>query len=100
MFLITHYIDYLRDNPKGFWFKRKLYGWGWTPARWQGWLTVVSYIALIVLDFIRIDRSSHSPSETLTQFLPQALLLTIILIVICYKKDESPKWNWGDRDIR
>jgi hypothetical protein len=25
-------LDYLRNNPQRYWFKRKLYGWGWTPA--------------------------------------------------------------------
>jgi hypothetical protein len=34
MKLFKEYTDYLKDNPQGYWFKRKLYGWGWTPARW------------------------------------------------------------------
>lgn len=36
MSLIKNCVEYLKDNPEGYWFKRKLYGWGWTPAKWQG----------------------------------------------------------------
>ena len=28
------------------WFRRKKYGWGWTPSTWQGW-TVVGFILLV-----------------------------------------------------
>lgn len=33
--MFKNYLDYIRDNPHGYWFKRKLYGWGWTPVTWQ-----------------------------------------------------------------
>ena len=23
---------------KSYWFKARLYGWGWVPVKWQGWL--------------------------------------------------------------
>ena len=42
-------IKYLKDNPKGYWFKSKLYGYGWTPAKWQGWLVLFLFLALIFL---------------------------------------------------
>jgi len=29
---------------KPLWFKAKQYGWGWYPARWQGWLIVIGFI--------------------------------------------------------
>ena len=30
--MIKEYIAYLKDNPQGYWFKARLYGWGWAPA--------------------------------------------------------------------
>jgi len=39
--MIKEYIAYLKDNPQGYWFKAKLYGWGWDPAIWQGWLVLL-----------------------------------------------------------
>jgi hypothetical protein len=34
--MFKKYIEYLKDNPQGYWFKRKVWGWGWTPVTWQG----------------------------------------------------------------
>ena len=33
--MFKNYLDYIRDNPKGYWFKRKPFGYGWTPVKWQ-----------------------------------------------------------------
>jgi hypothetical protein len=30
------------------WFVRKKYGWGWTPASWQGWLLIALYILFVL----------------------------------------------------
>jgi len=43
-----NYIGYMKDNPKKYWFKRKLYGWGWVPVRWQGWFVVLLGISIFV----------------------------------------------------
>jgi len=39
--MLKKYIAYLKDNPKRYWFKAKMYGWGWTPVKWQDWLVGV-----------------------------------------------------------
>ncbi len=79
------------------WFKAKRYGWGWYPSSLEGWLVLGLYVILEVSSFIRIDSKSHSVSDTLINFIPLTLLLSIILILICYLKGEKPKWNWGDQ---
>lgn len=98
MTFIQNYIDYLRDNPQGYWFKAKLYGWGWVPARWQGWLVVGIYLALVLaLVYMREDAIPGDPdsgSNFLTFALP-IILLTSLLIYICSKKGEKPRWQWG-----
>ena len=48
MKLIQDHIEYLKDNPEGYWFKRKLYGYGWTPATREGWFVLVVYIAVVL----------------------------------------------------
>lgn len=92
--MIKEYADYLKDNPEGYWFKRKLYGWGWVPARWQGWLTIAIYVALVLFLVFRIDENV-SLEELACQHLGPLLVLTIALIFICYKKGEKPSWQWG-----
>ena len=94
MNIFKKYSEYLRDNPEGYWFKRKLYGWGWTPARWQGWVVLVVYIIGVMAFAFTIDENSPSREVMFTGILP-IILLTIGLIRICYKKGEKPRWQWG-----
>lgn len=83
------------EEKKKLWFKRKLYGWGWTPSSWEGWLTLLVYLGILYFFFIKIDTNSHSVSDTLIGFALPFIILTSILIFICYKKGEKPKWQWG-----
>jgi len=94
--IIEMYKEYFRDNPKGYWFKRKLYGWGWIPVRWQGWLAVGIYVVLLFVFSFAIDENSSASEISFTFILP-LVLLTIILILICYWKGEKPMWQWGFR---
>jgi hypothetical protein len=96
--MIKEYIQYLKDNPKDYWFKAKLYGWGWVPVKWQGWVVILVYTVLISI-FVLVRENSipgnpDSGSNFLTLALP-IILLTTLLITICYKKGEKPRWQWG-----
>jgi hypothetical protein len=77
------------------WFKAKEYGWGWYPATWQGWLIMFIYLGCALLDFLRIDQTSHSGSDTLIAFVPDFIILTALLFVICWRTGERPRWRWG-----
>ena len=86
----SKYISYVKDNPEGYWFKRKLFGWGWTPVRWQGWLVVVIGIA-VALFGVYIGEIDDAPGAALL-----GVLLAIILIAgFGYWKGEPPAWQWG-----
>ena len=92
--MIKEYIEYLKDNPNGYWFKTKLYGWGWVPAKWQGRVTTVIYILAIVF-FVVIRKNDLSTDNKTSGFALYVILLTAVLLFICYKKGEKPKWRWG-----
>ncbi len=96
--MIKKYIEYLKDNPQGYWFKAKIYGWGWVPAKWQGLLVILIYLILISLIALMrenpIPGNPDSGSNFLTFALP-IIILTILLFIICYKKGEKPRWQWG-----
>lgn len=81
------------------WFKNKRYGWGWTPATWQGWLVLVIFLALIIGNVLRLDAAQLSTSDALMNILPQNTLLVLILILICYRTGEKPRWRWGDDSV-
>lgn len=92
--MIKEYIQYLKDNPEHYWFKRKLYGWGWTPATWQGWTVILVYLVSIILFSLTIDDNSPV-NEVMFTFILPVILLTATMIRICYKTGQKPRWQWG-----
>lgn len=88
--MLKQYIHYLKDNPKGYWFKRKLFGWGWVPVKWQGWLVIVVGMALAATG-IYIGEIDDAPGAMLL-----GLILAIgFIFTFCYWKGEKPRWQWG-----
>jgi hypothetical protein len=72
------------------WFKRKTYGYGWTPTTWQGWAVIVVWLISFYLVITGIN------SELVK--LVSILILTGILIFVSYKKGERPRWQWGEKE--
>ena len=98
MSIITQYREYLRDNPKGYWFKRKLFGWGWVPALWQGWAVIglfVLYIAWVATGFANDADAGVVSNEEVTTFIIKIAIGVAVLLYVCYRKGEKPTWQWG-----
>ena len=76
------------------WFYAKTYGWGWgLPARWQGWVVMVVFIALAIAISVWFPPHQHSIG-----FFASIIGLSSALILICWIKGEKPRWRWGDDD--
>ena len=69
------------------WFRRKCFGWGWTPCSWEGWLVLAIWVVLFYVSANLIDH------EWLKNVVIM-VILTGILLLICLKKGEKPKWQW------
>src|SRR5262245_27597438 len=82
------YTRYAKDNPEGVWFKRKLFGWGWTPVTWQGW-PVILLFAVVVIQYAR-GLDPEPDTKELGLFFAKIIFALIILFIICYKKGEKP----------
>ncbi|MDB9944389.1 hypothetical protein OAD26_00110 [bacterium] len=89
------YIEYLKDNPKGYWFKKKAFGWGWVPVTREGWFITLGIIALIVWNAFRLDPDTNTDPNALIKLISQTTALVLILIIICFKTGEKPEWHWG-----
>lgn len=76
------------------WFKAKLYGWGWYPATWQGWLCLGIFLVAVMADMY-IFRDAIHTSEEIMYFGLRLTGYIIPLIAISYFKGETPKWRWG-----
>lgn len=92
--MFEQYSAYIKDNPRGYWFKAKPYGWGWVPVKWQGWMVILAYLLLVLLFVLTIDKNS-SVREVMFTFVLPILFLTVVLIRICYRTGEKPRWQWG-----
>jgi hypothetical protein len=89
------YVEYLKDNPEGYWFKRKLYGWGWTPARKEGWLVIAVYLFAVIVLATRVNENAALSELAWSFFIPLGAM-TFFLILVCYLKGEKPRWQWGE----
>ena len=92
--IFNGYLAYIKDNPKGWWFRAKLYGWGWTPARWRGWAVLLAWLLIFTLNMLRFDLRDDSAAAVVEFFIETAILVAA-LIFICYKTGERPRWQWG-----
>ncbi len=83
------------NTNRKLWFKAKMYGWGWQPVSWEGWVILLLYVIATVLHFINVDKYAHSASDTLINFAIPFIINTSFLLIICYAKGERPRWRWG-----
>lgn len=95
--IVARYLRYLRHNPEGYWFKRKVYGWGWVPSTWQGWLVLVFFLAVFVWLLVSFTHEPD-PDAVAWQFLAKVFVWAAALIGVCYLTGEPPKWQWGIPD--
>lgn len=71
-----------------YWFTAKRYGWGWQPATWEGWLTL--FVWILCLSFF----VTSTPPNILG-----ILASVLVLLLVCWKKGETPRWQWGGKTI-
>jgi hypothetical protein len=77
------------QNPNH-WFPAKRYGWGWgPPITWQGWTVLVSWL-IVFFAGVGYVVARHSLLQV-----PFGAAMAILLLVICYRKGEPPRWRWG-----
>lgn len=85
----------LNDNPESHWFKAKFYGWGWTPASWQGWVVIAIFIGAIALNAYFFSVNADFSRSAFFQYIARIVGIIFILLLICLKKGEKPHWQWG-----
>jgi hypothetical protein len=71
------------------WFKRA--GIFFLPVRFAGWIILLAAITYAVYVFIDIDSRSHSVSDTLINFVFNALIIAAVYSLIGYFGSKQPK---------
>lgn len=73
------------------WFPAKSYGWGWgLPVRWQGWVVMAAFLILLAGGAAFV-----MPKYGPFAFVAYTILLSLVLVGICWAKGEPPRWRWG-----
>lgn len=81
------------SEPTQFWFPAKRYGWGWgVPTVWQGWAVLAAFFVLLVL-----GAAIFLPGHRRTAFVVYSVLVSLVLVAICWMKGEPPKWRAGEK---
>lgn len=81
-----------------YWFKRKRYGYGWTPVTWQGWAVVGAYALCLIGSSLYLTQTSSGddPSTAaLAGFFMIVFGSSLTVIVITRKHGPPGKWRWG-----
>ncbi len=76
------------------WFINKRYGYGWTPATWQGWLILITFVVATLKNALFLTINPDSTSGVAI-FLVIELLLTTLFYWACLKTGDKPQWRWG-----
>ncbi|MFA6407361.1 MAG: hypothetical protein WCV80_01495 [Candidatus Paceibacterota bacterium] len=93
--MIKKYVAYLRDNPEKLWFKRKLYGWGWVPVSWQGYGVTALFLWFVFWNALSLESDREPIDFNFHWYFGKLTLAVIVLLIICYKTGEKPRWRWG-----
>jgi hypothetical protein len=81
----------MSEGPE--WFAPSRYGYGaGLPIAWQGWLLLISYVALVVTASLLLPRS-------ILAYIAILFTLTFLFLVICAHTTRGGwRWRWGDPD--
>ena len=84
------------ERPKKAWFSAKIYGWGWYPATWQGWMMTLLMVELIILVMLVSLLSGDTARQQLYIAFPFLALIVSTMTTISYRTGEKDrkKWSW------
>jgi hypothetical protein len=86
-----------KKPAKKIWFRRKMYGWGWYPCTIEGVLVTLTFMAAILLAAVIFTKIYRGETIILAAYLAVVFLLGAILVLIAWKKGETPRWCWGKK---
>jgi hypothetical protein len=84
-----------------YWFKPKTYGYGASPANWQGWAATAAFIAVLLTASLPLLALQQNPPSGLTawRFAIWALVVAVLTAgfvrLARAKTDGQWAWRWG-----
>lgn len=85
----------MKKKETNYWFKPKRF-WNWFaayyPSSLEGWAIWIAAAAFLTYSFMKIDRASHSASDTFISFAPEAVIVFIFVDLITLLMGKYPAW--------
>lgn len=85
-----------KATQQKYWFKRRRYGYGWVPVTWQGWVSIVVMLSIILIGSYLFSTTSRS-TEDLWLYINMVVMTILLFIFLTLVKGPSPKWRWGQK---
>jgi protein-S-isoprenylcysteine O-methyltransferase Ste14 len=80
------------------WFKRHRYGFGWTPASWQGVAVILAALAVVLGTAGLLSALASEDSWWPGLLIVVVTLLTAAgLVWVSFATGPRPRWRWGSR---
>lgn len=87
-----------RKPTTTYWFKRRRYGWGYTPVTWQGWLVIITFVLGLISAARKLpDDPSDASESQLIKFFVTLGIAIILLITVSLITGPKPHWRWGKK---
>ncbi len=89
----------MKQKKNDYWFKRRRYGYGWTPVTREGWLVVFGFLAVLMMtSYVMLkDVPENTFNEDVVLFLCFLIIEIAAIIVVGYLKGPKPRWRWGKK---
>ncbi|HEU0266340.1 MAG TPA: hypothetical protein VFQ70_01825, partial [Candidatus Saccharimonadaceae bacterium] len=90
--------DAMSKNDKRYLMKRRRFGWGWTPVKWQAWLFFVMQFAIIFVALTDLPAKPAQPTAgELVRFFVILVLAIGGFILVAIQVSPTPRWRWGKK---
>ena len=80
-----------------YWFKPKCFGWGFCPTSWEGWVTTLVLLGVLLLSaYVNGFSNSEINSKEGLNFLFDLFIIIGVFTALFRDKVEGGlRWNWG-----
>ena len=76
-----------------YWFKTRRYGFGLSPATWQGWASLAVTILLVVLPGFWLPDHGHTALHV--WFAVWVVLVVVGFLAVVRARGPRMRWRWG-----
>ena len=79
-----------------YWFRQKRYGWGATPTTWEGWLSSLVFLVVVLAINAGIILLVPTRRDAAAVLVGTVIVVIILFCVLAAAKTEGGwRWRWG-----